>query len=298
MGVPYAEVIGDPIAQSKSPVIHKFWLEKLGIGGDYRATRVTADALPAFLAERRCDPDWRGCNVTMPLKQAIMPCLDMVADDGIGAVNCVVPEATGLTGRNTDAPGFLAALRTVSPLEGTASPNQVAPCFELIGAGGAARAVAAALRGADIYFYNRTASKAEALADEFGPGAAYGFGHGLEALGGRGDREYDPGYPGVTPNRGADQRYSHVIVNASSMGMAGHPPLPIALESYPKDTIVCDLVYHPLETPLLKEARRLGMRTVDGLAMLIGQARFAFEYFFGRPAPREHDSELRRRLTS
>ena len=297
MGVPYAEVIGDPVAHSKSPAIHKYWLEQLGIDADYRATRVTAEALPAFLTERRSDPHWRGCNVTMPLKQAIIPYLDAVTDDGIGAINCVVPGATGLAGRNTDAPGFLAALAEVAPFEAPPSSNHVATYFELVGAGGAARAIAAALRGADIHYYNRTLSKAEALADEFGAGAAYGFGHGLEALGGSANYEYDPAYPEVKPNRGADQRYSHIIVNASSMGMEGHPPLPIALVSYPDDTIVCDLVYDPLETPLLAEARRLGMRTVDGLAMLIAQARLSFAYFFGMSPP-EGDAQLRERLTS
>lgn len=297
MGIPYAEVIGDPIAQSKSPLIHKFWLEQLGIEGDYRATRVSDDELSAYLEARQADPDWRGCNVTMPHKQTITLLLDAVADENIGAVNCVIPEAGQLVGRNTDAPGFLQALATAPPFEGPPVVNHVATYIHLIGAGGAARAVAAAVRGRDIDFFNRDAAKAEDLADEFGPGRVYGFGNGLEALGGGADYEFDPAYPSMRPNKGADQRYSYIVVNASSMGMAGLPPVPIDLKSYPDDTIVCDLVYHPLETPLLAEARRLGMRTVDGLAMLIGQARFAFEYFFG-VAPPVDDAELRTLLTS
>jgi len=282
MGVPYAEVIGDPVDHSKSPVIHKYWLEQLGIEGDYRPTRVTDDELSTYLEARQGDPDWRGCNVTMPHKQAIALLLDAVADEDIGAVNCVVPEAGQLVGRNTDAPGFLAALA-----EGPSAPlpkNHRATFLHLIGSGGAARAVAAAWRGGDIQYFSRTASKAAALADEFGPGSAYGYGLGLDALNGPTLRQ-------------ADQRDSYIVVNASSMGMAGNPPVPIDLRLYPDDTIVCDLVYHPLETPLLAEARRLGMQTVDGLAMLIGQARLAFEYFFD-VAPPAGDADLRTLLTS
>jgi len=297
MGVPYAEVIGDPIVQSKSPVIHKYWLEQLGIEADYRATRVTGAGLSSYLEERQADPYWRGCNVTMPHKQAITLLLDLVADEGIGAVNCVVPDAGRLIGRNTDAPGFLRALETAPPFEGPPVVNHVATHFHLIGAGGAARAVAAALRGLDIDYFNRDAVKAEDLAEEFGPGRGYGHGRGLEALGGGADYEFDSAYPAVKPNSGAEQRYSFIVVNASSMGMAGYPPVPIALESYPADTIVCELVYHPLETPLLRDAKRLGLRTVDGLAMLIGQARYAFEHFFG-VAPPDGDDELRELLTS
>ncbi len=113
MTVPYAEVIGDPIAQSKSPAIHGFWLKKLGIEADYRATCVNAAGLEAYLAERRADPDWRGCNVTMPHKQAVQPYLDTVVEPAaaIGAVNTIHSTETKFTGHNTDAGGFLEPLR-------------------------------------------------------------------------------------------------------------------------------------------------------------------------------------------
>ena len=108
----YAEVIGDPIGHSKSPIIHKYWLERLAIEGDYRKTMVAGADLPAFTAARRRDPDWRGCNVTIPHKQAIIPLLDRVdrGAETIGAVNCVVREGSVLAGYNTDVDGIAAAL--------------------------------------------------------------------------------------------------------------------------------------------------------------------------------------------
>lgn len=295
MGVPYAEVIGDPVAHSKSPTIHKYWLAQLGLEGDYRAILVRADELSGYLDARRNDPDWRGCNVTMPHKQAVIPLLERNLDQRIGAVNCITSEQGELVGRNTDAPGFLIALAAAP--ETRRPVNRVATYFHLIGAGGAARAVAAAVRGADIDYYNRDPVKAEDMAEEFGPGRGFGHSAGLDALGGGADYEYDPAYPAVKPNKGIDQRYSFIIVNASSMGMTGQPPVPIDLRSYPDDTLVCDLVYDPLETPLLRDAKRHGMETIDGLVVLIGQARIAFEHFFG-VAPPEGDAELRRLLTS
>ncbi len=114
MGIPYAEVIGDPIAHSKSPLIHEFWLDKLGLDGDYRAMRVTPQGVAAYISERRGDPDWRGCNVTMPLKRLVEPHLDHVdpSSEWAGSTNCIVlrktPEA--LAGCNTDASGVAIAL--------------------------------------------------------------------------------------------------------------------------------------------------------------------------------------------
>ena len=118
MTSPYAEVIGDPIVQSKSPAIHGYWLGKLGLEADYRACHVTADGLAAYLAERREDPDWRGCNVTMPHKQAVIALLDRleIGAEMVGAVNTIVPRRRAgrpamLIGSNTDVAGFLEPLQ-------------------------------------------------------------------------------------------------------------------------------------------------------------------------------------------
>ena len=264
MGVPYAEVVGDPIAQTKSPVIHKTWLAELGIDGDYRATRVEASELSAFLAARRGDPDWRGGNVTIPHKQAVLPLLDHVdlGAAAIGAVNCIVPGAHGLTGRNTDIDGVAAALAGV-PLAGRKAV--------LIGAGGGARAAIRYLSqsGADIVLLVRSPASAAHFA-------------GIEAL----------------PLDRADEALegAAVIVNASPMGMAGAAPWPdellASVAAHAQAKTLFDMVYEPLETPFLAAGRAEGARCVDGLTMLIGQARRAFELFFGRPAP-PGDAKLR-----
>ena len=138
MGIPYAEVIGDPIAHSKSPIIHQFWLRKLGFEGDYRSTRVTAQGLGDYLETRRSDPDWLGCNVTMPHKVAIAPRLDGLFEGAkaTGAVNLVKNVDGKLAGSNTDLRGFAEPFREEIDERGTAA---------LIGAGGAARAAFIAL---------------------------------------------------------------------------------------------------------------------------------------------------------
>ena len=261
----YAEVIGDPIAHSKSPLIHGFWLEKLGIAADYRATHVVPAALADHIAARRDDPDWRGCNVTVPHKVAV---LDHVPDPGgvrgsIGAANTVFRGADGaLIATNTDAAGFLAP---ISELDLAGAPVVV------IGAGGAARAVLFALEKAgvgSVTVMNRSPLKAAGLLAHFGL---------------KGD---------VVPP-GAPLPPAALVVNASSLGMTGQPPLGLDLSPLPEDAIVYDIVYAPLETPLLAAARARDLATVDGLEMLVGQAALAFELFFGAAPPREHDGDLR-----
>ncbi|VAW05088.1 Shikimate 5-dehydrogenase I alpha [hydrothermal vent metagenome] len=264
----YAEVIGDPIAQSKSPIIHKFWLEKLGIEADYRACHVKAEALCEYIESRRNDPNWRGCNVTMPHKLAVM---DHVDDPGsvresIGAMNTLARDKKGeLFGTNTDAAGFFAPIAGF-PLEGR---NVV-----VIGAGGAARAVLFALsRSAvgNVTIMNRNVLKAAALLARFG-------------------------LKGDAIELGAALPSASLLINASSLGMAGQDDLPIELGNLHGNALVYDLVYSPLKTDLLKAAAAKGLETIDGLSMLIGQAAVAFELFFQAGAPLEHDDELRRLL--
>ena len=213
----------------------------------------------------------------------------------VGALNTLVRVGQKIVGHNTDTIGILEALASVPELP--LPKHYVATLVDVIGAGGAARAVGAALHHGDITFYNRDKSKAERLADEFSAGAFYGYAGGLDDLPKERFR-FDPRYPAVKENRGENQRYSYIIINSSTMGMAGMPEVPINLDFYPEDTIVFDMVYAPLETGLLRAARERGMRTADGLSMLVGQAAAAFHHFFGQPAPREHDAELRALLTS
>ena len=136
--MPYAEVIGDPVDHSKSPLIHEYWLSQLKLAGDYRKSRVASDELGRYFLERRSDPDWRGCNVTIPHKQTVLACLDDVEKDArmIGAVNIVIPRDGGLTGYNSDVNGVATALQGVD-IQGSA--------VVMVGAGGAARAAAAYL---------------------------------------------------------------------------------------------------------------------------------------------------------
>jgi shikimate dehydrogenase len=265
--VPYAEVIGDPIGHSKSPLIHRYWLEKLGMEGDYRAVRVSAGNIEAYLRERRRDPDWRGCNVTMPLKQAVVPLLDglFVEAKVTRAVNVVVNADGKLAGNNTDARGFAEPFRERFPERGKAA---------LIGSGGAASAafVALAALGFEIvHVANRTPANAEAM---------------LRSLGqdGRIARSLDDPLPAVD-----------LLVNASALGAGGAGPA-FDLNALPSTAIVYDVVYEPLETALLAAARRRGLRTIDGLTMLIGQAAASFVHFFDGQPPRQHDAELRELL--
>ena len=283
MAAPFAEVIGDPIAHSKSPVIHGFWLERLCLDGEYRRTLVARDELAPYLASRRDDPDWRGCNLTMPHKQAVVPLLDAIhpAAERIGAVNTVVRgPGNGGIGYNTDADGFL------EPLRPLLARRHLFRMARVLGAGGAARAVVDALRNAGfaLVVAARRAEQAAALVQGLDPQfnhavALSHFAHPTDFA--FDDRE------GVLD----------LVVNTTPLGMSGKDALPFDFSHVPPGAVIYDIVYDPLETSLLAEARRRGHPTVDGLDMLIGQAAIAFRHFFGAPAPREHDAELRALLT-
>jgi shikimate dehydrogenase len=284
MSKAYAEVIGDPIAQSKSPAIHNFWLGKLGIEADYRACHVKPDDLADYLAARRADPLWRGCNVTMPHKQAVMPLLGRIDPpaDAIGAVNTILPLGDGaLAGTNTDAAGFL------EPLAADLAETHYYRMARIMGTGGAARAIITALadKGFTLVVAGRDPAKARALLDELAPKGehhAIDLAHFAEAT----DFAFDD-----------REGCLDLVINASSLGMAGQPPLAFDWSHAPPGAIAYDIVTAPLDTPLLQAARTSGHRTIDGLSMLIGQAAAAFEKFFGQPAPRAHDAELRKLLT-
>lgn len=285
MTAPYAEVIGDPIAQSKSPAIHGYWLGKLGLEADYRACHVTSDGLAAYLAERRADPDWRGCNVTMPHKQAVIPLLDRLDSQAgrIGAVNTIVREADGsLSGYNTDVAGFL------EPLRDRLGEQHLFRMARVLGTGGAARAIVAALvdEGFVIVLAGRDPEKASRLLGELAPGE-----HHTPPL----DHFAEPTDFAFDDRDGC----LDLIVNASPLGMAGQPPLGFDFSHAPPSSVVYDIVTAPADTDFLKAARAAGFETIDGLAMLIGQAAAAFEKFFGK-APRRNDgdAELRALLTS
>jgi shikimate dehydrogenase len=270
-GVRYAEVIGDPIAQSKSPIIHKYWLERLKLAGDYRRAFVPKGSLAGHLSARRDDPDWLGCNVTIPHKEDAVHLVDRLDPKAaaIGAVNCVVRVPDGLAGTNTDVDGVAAALDGTA-LEGAKSA--------IIGAGGGARAAVAYLASrnvANIVVVVRNPVNAAALR-EIAPETSLEIGHFGNAA-------------ALLDGAGA-------IVNASPLGMSSCPLMPddllAAVARHAARATVFDMVYDPIETRFLAAGRDAGAHGVDGLTMLIGQAAGAFELFFGG-APPPSDAELR-----
>ncbi len=283
MTTPYAEVIGDPVAHSRSPAIHGFWLGRLGIDAEYRRAHVRADELHGYFASRRADPQWRGCNVTVPHKQAVLAYLDWVDPqaEAIGAVNTIVPENGILAGYNTDGIGFLEPL---SPL--LARPH-LFRMARILGAGGAARAITHALvgEGFEPVILARTVEKARAFLDSLG--IAGGHAAALDSFAVPTDFRFDD-RAGLLD----------LVVNTTPLGMTGQPPLALDFSHVPPGSIVYDIVYAPLETPLLAEARARGLRTIDGLDMLIGQAAAAFARFFGAAAPRGQDADLRALLVA
>lgn len=254
-----AGVIGTSIQHSRSPVIHNFWLAEHGLPGRYVLCKVAPERLPAALRGLAA-LGFRGCNVTTPHKQAVLPLVDRVDPTAarIGAVNTIVVEPDGsLRGFNNDGNGFVQSLRDEKP-GWRPDDGPIA----IVGAGGAARAVLVALveQGArEIRLINRTAQKAAELAAEIGgPIRSVRWEERADAL------------AGVA-----------TLVNATDQGMPGKPALDLPLDALPRDALVGDLIYVPRETPLLAAARARGHRTVNGLGMLLNQARPAFEAWFG-----------------
>lgn len=266
---PLAGVIGWPIAHSRSPTLHRHWLDRYGIRGYYVPMPVLPEHLGGVL---RTLPQagFVGVNVTIPHKEAVLALADVVTDRAalIGAANTLIFRSDGkIHADNTDGYGFLANLRQNAP---DWRPETGAAA--VIGAGGAARAVVAALLECgvkEIRIANRTRLRADQIKVEFGARlVVYDWAQAGNMLDGA-----------VT------------VVNATSMGMTGKPPLKVPLDALDPQALVTDLVYTPLITPFLAEAAARGCRTVDGLGMLLHQGAPGFERWFGqRP---EIDEDLR-----
>ncbi|MBO1075130.1 shikimate dehydrogenase [Roseomonas marmotae] len=259
-----AGVLGWPVSHSRSPRLHGFWLQRHGIDGAYLPLPVESGDFPDAV-RALAKLGFRGANVTIPHKEAAFALCDEVdqAARRMGAVNTLVFREGRILGSNTDGFGFLESLAEQAP--GWAATDGPAV---LVGAGGAARAIAAALLDAGcprLTIVNRSPARAEALA---------------RALGGPVEVSTTPPLEGAA-----------LLVNSTSLGMAGQPPLEIDLSPLPAQAVVADAVYVPLETPLLAAARARGLRAVDGLGMLLHQARPGFAAWFGiMPAV---DAELR-----
>jgi shikimate dehydrogenase len=252
-----AGLIGWPVSHSRSPRLHGYWLAEHGIDGAY---------VPLPVAPEKLEPAVRGLaaaglagvNVTIPHKQAVLLLCDRVDDTArrIGAVNLLVFGEDGIAGSNTDSFGFMANLKAAAPAWNAAAPAV------LLGAGGGARAVAVGLIDAgvpELRLANRNRARAEQLAAELGGAVTVlAWEERAAALAGAG-----------------------LVVNSTSLGMGGQPPLDLALDDLPGDAVVADLVYSPLETALLAAARARGCVGVDGLGMLLHQARPCFAAWFG-----------------
>jgi shikimate dehydrogenase len=274
---PYlAGVMGWPVAHSKSPKLHGFWMQECNLDGAYVRLPVEPHGLPNAL-KGLAGLGFRGVNVTVPHKEAVIRHLDEVDPlaKRIGAVNTIVVNPNGhLTGYNTDAEGFWTNLVLNHPDILLADSKKAL----VLGAGGAARAVVGALLGngfKSIRLANRSRERADALVRDFGDERIHVV-------------RWD--------ERQAVTADICLLVNTTTLGMKGQPVLDFNVGVLPKDCVVCDLVYAPVHTPLLLNARMEGLPTVDGLGMLIHQAVPAFTKFFDRPPPLDKDAMARLRL--
>jgi shikimate dehydrogenase len=255
---PWACVAGWPITHSRSPLIHNYWLRQYGLAGRYEKAPVPPGEFARFAAGIG-KAGLVGANVTAPHKEAAFAACDRLTANAaqLGAVNTLWRESDRLCGDNTDVAGFIASLDEQAP----AWRNQTAHAI-VLGAGGAARAIIQGLFDAGVArvaIVNRTRDRAERLAAQLGRGASPASPDALPSLLGQAD----------------------LVVNTTSLGMAGQPPVAIDLEPLRAHAIVADIVYIPLETPLLAAARRRGLAIVEGLGMLLHQAAPGFERWFG-----------------
>jgi shikimate dehydrogenase len=262
-----AGVAGSPVRHSLSPLIHNAWLAAAGLDGAYVAFPLAADGLKRLVGGFRGGVV-RGLNITLPFKEEALALADRASDAArrAGAANLLVFEPDGsVAADNTDGAGLLAAFAEQAPGFDIRERPAV-----ILGAGGAARGAAAALLGAGVprvRIVNRTRERAEAIASALGAGVeVLEWGELREALIGAG-----------------------CVINATSLGLAGQEPLAVSLEGLQAGAVVMDMVYKPLRTAFLARAEAEGFATVDGLAMLIGQAAPSFTAFFGQAPPRSVD---------
>jgi len=258
-----AGIIGWPVSQAFSPRLHGFWLAELGIDGALVPLPVRPEDFSVVI-RGLMKAGFRGVSVTIPHKEAAFAiCHDTdLAARAAGAVNLLIFRENGrIEGRNTDATGLAASLR-----ESLGADALKGKCAVILGAGGAARAVVVALHDlgvGEIRIVNRSRGRADQLAAALAP-------HVAPKIAVFDDKDWSNAAQGAA-----------VVVQATSAGMKGAPSLDIALAPLAKTAAICDIVYNPLETPLLKRARAAGYATIDGLGMLMHQGVPAFEAFFG-----------------
>lgn len=277
-----AGVVGWPVSHSLSPKLHGFWLKQSGIAGEYKAYGVEPQALPNFIQQMYDDKNFRGVNLTIPHKEAVMPLLDEIDDRAktMGAVNTVIKKNGKLIGTNTDAYGFYENIK--SRLTGKRKAV-------VLGAGGAARAVVFSLQLEgieDIVIANRSSERVKKLIEnlelfrrELKSGQIRGKLHSIN-----------------WEDRGAALKEADLLVNTTSLGMKDNPPLDIDLSLLLDTALVTDIVYNPLETELLKQAKMRGNPTVDGLGMLLHQAAPAFQMFYDTKTLPHVTDELRNHI--
>lgn len=255
---PRCFIIGHPVAHSRSPLIHGTWLAEHGLAGSYERVDVAPGDLPGFVARLRAG-EFTGGNVTVPHKEAMLRLIDEVSEAAraIGAVNTLWREGTRICGDNTDVSGFLAHLDALAP-----GWDERVGTVLVLGAGGAARGIAFGLKARGvgrIILVNRSRARADELAAALGaPLEAADWAQRSDLVG-----------------------QADLIVNTTALGMHGQPPLDLDLRDLRPGTIVDDIVYVPLTTPLLADAERRGGVPVDGLGMLLHQAVPGFARWFG-----------------
>jgi len=261
----HACVMGWPVSHSLSPKLHGYWLKKYGIDGDYASMAVTPEKLKDALHLIR-DRGYAGCNLTMPLKEMALSMMDAHDESCLmsGAANTVVINDGKITGYNSDGFGFMESLKSQHPAWDGAR-------VVVLGTGGAARGIIASLRGhgaAHFVLVNRTREKAERVIKQFRlDGEVAPWEHRAEAL-----------------------KNATMLINCTSLGMEDtpsddlptQPPLDLDLAQLPETATVCDIVYRPLVTPLLRAAKKRGNPVVEGLPMLLHQGRLGFHHWFGR----------------